>query len=226
MSFSYKKELLPLRDESYAAFMAKLLPTLDPSVILGVRLPALRAFYRERKGDKEFRLFLQSLPHETLEENLLHAISLEKEEVSTIRDSLRAFLPYVDNWEVADLISPKCFSRHKDATLLTVKECLQSSHTYTLRFGMKILMQNFFDEDFRAEYLEWGLRVPSGEYYLHMMKAWFFAEALVQHFDAALPYLLERRMEKRTHNMTIQKALDSFRIPKERKELLRSLRQK
>ena len=87
-------------------------------------------------------------------------------------------------------------------------------------------MRYFLDEAFRPEYLEWVASIKSDEYYIRMMQAWFFATALAKQWDAALPYIQQHRLDSVTHRMTIQKAVESFRITDEQKALLKTLRVK
>ena len=101
---------------------------------------------------------------------------------------------------------------------------MKSTHTYTIRFGICSLMRYFLDEAFLPEYLQWVASIKSDEYYIRMMQAWFFATALAKQWDVTLPYIKQHRLEKDTHNKTIQKAVESFRITDEQKELLKTWR--
>ena len=69
-----------------------------------------------------------------------------------------------------------------------------------------------------------GAAVETQEYYLRMIQAWYFATALAKQYEAVLPYLTEHRLESWTHNKTIQKAVESYRVTPEQKEYLKTLR--
>jgi len=220
-----REGLFSLQDVEYRAFQAKLMPTVDPEKIIGARMPELRKFAREVKGTEEATRFLQQLPHEYYDENNLHGLL-----VSFIKDpelciaELDRFLPYVDNWATCDMTSPAVFRKHPAGLLPKVREWMASGHTYTVRFGIKTLMNDYLDDAFSPEYPEWVAAVESEEYYVRMMIAWYFATALAKQPEAVLPYLENRRLEPWTHNKTIQKARESYRISPEMKTYLSRLK--
>lgn len=220
-----RARLFDLQDEGYRAFHSRLMPTVPPETIIGVRVPALRRLAKQLAGTPQAEAFLQELPHIYYEENNLHAFLLE-----SIRDydaalaATEKFLPYIDNWATCDSFCPKVFAKHKEELLPVLRRWMASDHPYTVRYGMEMLMRYYLDEDFRPEHLAWAAAVHSGEYYINMMRAWYFATALAKQPEAALPWLTERRLDVWTHNKTIQKAVESSRIPAETKAFLRTLR--
>ena len=212
-------------DEKYAEFQSKLIPGIPPETIIGVRVPALRAASRVYINDPEHVEFMNELPHEYYEENVLHGMLIERiNDFDECVAELEKFLPYVDNWAVCDLMSPGCFKKHKPELLGYIRKWAASPETYTCRFGLKMLMTHFLDADFRPEYLEIPAAVKSDEYYVKMMVAWLFATALAKQWDATIPYIEEGRLDTWTHNKTIQKAIESYRITDGQKEYLRSLK--
>lgn len=222
-----QKMLYDIRDEEYAAFQAKLTPTIDSSLFIGVRVPQVRALAKEYKKDKAHEAFLHALPHKYYDENMLHGLLVcEIKDYETCIQETERFLPYVDNWAVCDIMSPKCFKKNKDKLIEEIKRWSSSEHTYICRFGMEMLMSHYLDDDFKAEYLEIPAKVISEEYYVNMMIAWFFATALAKQWDATILYLTENRLGDWVHNKTIQKAVESYRITPEQKEYLRTLRRK
>lgn len=219
--------LLALRDEGYRDFNASLLPTVERSRILGVRVPALRALARELRGTPEAADFLRTLPHEYYEENALHAyLVAEEKDFSRALAETERFLPYIDNWAVCDGFSPRVFARHRAELLPHIERWLASDHAYTVRFGVKLLMEHFLDADFSPAYPAWVAAVRSEEYYVNMMLAWYFATALAKQYEPTLPYLTEQRLPRWVHNKTIQKAVESRRIAPAQKDFLRTLRRK
>ena len=214
-----------LRDEKNAAFVAKLIPELDPGTILGARTPALRKLAKELWRAEDVTGFLAALPHRLFEENGLHAFFLEQiRDFDRCLEETERFLPYLDNWATCDSLSPPVFARHRAELLARIRVWLASEKPYTVRFGIGMLMRHFLEEDFRPEMLDWVCAVRSEEYYVNMMRAWYFATALAKQEQAALPLLRERRLDPWTHNKTIQKAVESRRISDERKAELRALR--
>ena len=222
-----RAELYRLQDEKYRDFQAKLIPGMEPETMIGVRTPALRAYAKELTKRTDVTEFLDALPHFYFDENQLHAFILSG--MKDFEECVRAvgrFLPYVDNWATCDQLSPKVFGKNHAALLPWIEKWIASKETYTVRFGIGMLMQHFLDADFDPVSLEWVTELRSEEYYINMMRAWYFATALAKQYDAALPYLKNRRLDVWTHNKTIQKAVESYRITDEQKAYLKTLRVK
>jgi 3-methyladenine DNA glycosylase AlkD len=213
------------QDEKYKEFMSRLIPTVDPKKVLGVRTPALKAMAKQLKNDERGRRFLEELPHAYFEENQLHGFLIsEIGDFEMCIDALEKFLPYMDNWATCDQTSPKVFKKHREELLPYIQKWLQSPYTYTVRFAVGLLMQHFLDADFKPEYLEMVSGIRSEEYYINMEIAWYMATALAKQWDAAIPYLEQVKMEKWVHNRTIQKARESYRITEEQKAYLKTLK--
>lgn len=217
--------LFQLQDKSYRDFHSKLIPTIPVETIIGVRIPAIRKLAKEYGKDPESVEFLKQLPHTYYDENILHALLVaEIKDYEVCVKEVERFLPYVDNWAVCDIFSPKVFRKNKDKLIDKIREWTASDHPYTCRFGMGMLMTHFLDEDFRVEYLEIPATVHSEEYYVNMMIAWFYATALAKQWDATIGYIEDQRLDTWTHNKTIQKARESYRITPEQKEYLKTLK--
>jgi len=222
-----RRRLFELRDLKYKEFSSKLMPTVDPETVIGIRTPDLRKLAKEYAKTPEAMEFLKILPHRYYEENNLHGFLIE-----TIKDydaavaAVDAFLPFIDNWATCDMISPKVFKKHLPDLYEKIKVWLKSDRTYTVRFGIGMLMSFYLDEHFVPEMLELTADIRSDEYYVNMMIAWYFATALAKQYDASLPYIQNQRLEKWTHNKAIQKAIESYRISDESKAYLRTLKVK
>ena len=217
--------LFQLQDKGYRDFQSKLIPTIPVETIIGVRIPAIRKLAKEYGKDPESVEFLKQLPHTYYDENILHALLVaEIKDYEVCVKEVERFLPYVDNWAVCDIFSPKVFRKNKDKLIDKIREWIASEHPYTCRFGMEMLMTYFLDEDFRVEYLEIPAAVHSEEYYVNMMIAWFYATALAKQWDAAVGYIEKKCLDPWNHNKTIQKARESYRITREQKEYLKTLK--
>ena len=218
-------KLFQMRDEKYAAMQVKILPTVEKDSIIGVRTPELRAFAKALFGDTETESFLRELPHWYFDENQLHAflISQEKDFDKCIAET-EAFLPFIDNWATCDQLSPKAFKREAQKLLPYIRKWIRSEHVYTVRFAIGMLMQHFLDGNFSPEYPEMVAGARSEEYYVNMMRAWYFATALAKQYDSVIPYLEGKKLDIWTHNKTIQKSIESYRITDEQKEYLRTLK--
>jgi 3-methyladenine DNA glycosylase AlkD len=221
-----RKKLYEQQDTRYRDFQVKLIPGADPASFIGVRTPALRQMAKELPAEDAAE-FLSDLPHRYFDENQLHAFI-----ISAMRDfdacmaETERFLPYVDNWATCDQMSPKVFKKHKKELLVHIDRWIASEKTYTVRFGIGMLMEHYLDEEFDTSYPEKVAHVRSDEYYVMMMKAWYFATALAKQYDAVIPFIEEGRLDQRTHNKAIQKALESYRISPEKKEYLKKLKVK
>ena len=220
-----RKALLKQQDEKYRAFQSGLMPTVAPETILGVRTPELRKLAKELSRREDIGGFLQALPHEYFNEYQLHALILsEEKDFGRCVEAVVAFLPHVDNWATCDQMSPKVFKKHRSELLPHLRKWLCAEETYTVRFAVVMLMQHYLEEDFSPEYPALVAAIRSEEYYIRMAVAWYFATALAKQYDGVLPYLEEKRLDPWTHNKTIQKAIESYRITPEQKDYLRSLK--
>lgn len=224
---SIRETLVSLADPAYRTFHSKLMPTVDPGKILGVRVPQLRKLAKELAGTQAAAEFLNDLPHQYYDEDNLHGFLIAAgKDFSWVLAQLDRFLPYVDNWATCDLMSPKVFKKHPAGLEEKIQAWLASEAEYTVRFGLGTLLGFYLDDGFRLEHLQWAARLRREEYYIRMMVAWYFATALVKQYDHALPYLEEERLDLWTHNKTIQKAVESTRVSPEHKAYLRTLRRK
>lgn len=220
-----RARLFALADPAYGDFQAGLMPGIPRERIIGVRVPHLRTLAKELRGAPAADAFLAELPHPYYEENNLHGFLLD-----CIRDfdaclaATERFLPCIDNWATCDGTSPRALIEKPEVLLAHVQEWLASTHTYTVRFGIETLMRHFLDERFEAAYPDAVAALRSDAYYVNMMIAWYFATALAKQYDAVLPYIENRRLDRWTHNKTIQKAVESCRITDTQKAYLRTLR--
>lgn len=220
-----QKELFALQDKSYGDFQAKLVPNIPRELFIGVRVPYARKLAKRLAKEPKASEFLKDLPHKYYDENILHALLIsEMKDYNECMAAVDKFLPYVDNWAVCDILSPKIIKKNKAPLLKKIKEWSASEKTYTCRFGIEMLMTYFLDDDFKPEYLEIPASVHSEEYYVRMMIAWFFATALAKQWDATIKYIEDHRLDTWTHNKAIQKARESRRIAPKQKEYLKSLK--
>lgn len=219
------EELFKLQDIKYRDFQVKLIPNYSIDIMIGVRTPDLRNYAKKIIKENKYKEFLEELPHKYFDENQLHAFI-----ISEIKDYekciiyINKFLPYVDNWATCDQMSPKIFKKNKVKLIIEIMRWIKSKKTYTVRFGIGMLMQYYLDDDFNPKYLEKVSKIKSKEYYVNMMIAWYFATALAKKYDDAIKYIENNILDKWTHNKTIQKALESYRISSEQKEYLKSLK--
>ena len=214
-----------MQDPAYRDFHSNLMPGIDKDTIIGIRTPQLRRFAKQLAQMAEAEQFLHRLPHQYYEENNLHMMLVAQiKDYESCLAEVERFLPYVDNWATCDLPAPKCFEKHKKELIAVIRKWISSEKTYVVRYGIGLLLRLYLDADFDPAYLELVTAVQSEEYYVNMMIAWYLATALAKQWEETIPYLEERRLSEWVHRKTIQKAVESYRITKEKKEYLRSLR--
>ena len=220
-----REHLFSLSDSSYKDFNSSLIPTLNKSCMIGVRVPDIRKYAKEIKCTDAADRFLNSLPHKFYEENLLHGYLIEFiSDFDECINAINRFLPYVDNWAVCDTVSPKVFSKNKDKLIYFIYKWIKSKDTYTVRYGIGMLMRHYLDDQFKQEYPTLVANIKSDDYYINMMKAWYFATALAKQYDNVISYLENKKLDKWTHNKTIRKAIESYRITENQKQYLKILR--
>lgn len=217
--------LLEAKDDKYRDFQAKLVPNVSPDTIIGVRTPDMRKIAKEVFNSPEKDEFLKELPHKYYEENLVHffIIAMIKDFDECI-EKVEEFLPYVDCWPVSDQATPKSFKKNHAKLLPYIRNWIASDHVYTARFGIRMLMNEFLDDDFKDEYLELVASKEGDDYYLKMMVAWYFATALAKKYDESVKYIEGRKLDDWIHKKAIQKAVESYRVTDEHKEHLKKYR--
>ena len=220
-----QETLFSMQDVKYRDFQVKLIPGYTTERMIGVRTPALRSYAKRLLKESDVSAFLSELPHQYFDENQLHAFLISgMKDYEKVLAELEKFLPYVDNWATCDQLSPKIFKKHISELIDEIQRWMASEHTYTVRFGIGMLMQHYLDANFQPEYLEWVTAVQSEEYYINMMRAWYFATALAKQYETTIPVLEQQKLDIWTHNKTIQKARESYRISEEQKDYLKSLK--
>lgn len=220
-----QKHLFELQDIKYRDFHSRLMPDIDKETIIGIRVPVLRKYAKSIAGTELSEKFIKELPHRYYEENNLHMMLITRiKDYDKCLSEVERFLPYIDNWATCDFPAPKCFENHKEELLPVIKRWIASGETYTIRYGIGMLMRLYLDADFDPEYVKLVAGVESDEYYVNMMIAWYMATALAKQWDAVVPYIEEHRMSDWVHRKTIQKAVESYRITDEQKRYLKGYR--
>ena len=213
------------KSKTLQEFNAKLIPNINKNKILGVKIPTLRTFAKHIYKECDCSTFLNALPHDTLEENHLHAFLIEQEkDFEKCLVLTQKFLPYIDNWAVCDCFKPLVFKCNKPKFLPVVKGWLKSSNAWVVRYGVNMLLTHYLDDFFSIEQAYLVARLPFEDYYVKMVVAWYFATALAKQYDSVLPLLESKILPTWTHNKTIQKAIESFRITDSQKDYLRTLK--
>lgn len=218
---SVQAELFAMQDIGYRDFQSRLMPTVPKERVIGVRTPELRRYASAFSRRPEALQYLSLLPHTYYEENNLHAFLIER-----LRDfdgtvaALDRFLPFVDNWATCDMMSPKIFARRQEELLPHVRRWMTSGQTYTVRFGIGMMLRYYLGDRFSPTYPEEVARLCGEEYYVNMMIAWYFATALAFQYPVILPYIAEHRLSPWVHEKTVRKAIESYRLTPQQKDEL------
>ena len=219
-----RNKLFSLQDAGYKAFHSKLMPDIDPDIIIGIRIPELRKLAKELSGSPEAEIFLASLPHKYYEENNLHAFLIENiKDYDLCIKAVNEFLPYIDNWATCDSLRPKVFKKHLPELENQAFEWLNSADTFTVRFGIECLMLYFLGKNFSIDHANKIAKVDCSEYYVSMMVAWYFATALAKQQEAILPFFENQVLEPVTHKRAIRKSIESYRISSELKAYIKQM---
>lgn len=222
-----QQHLFDIRSDSdYRTLQQKIINNIDPETIIGIRTPDVKKYAKELRKSGDYKAFISKLPHKYYEENLLHAMILNDEkDFDTAVSETEKFLPFVDNWAVCDQFIPRVHKKHTDELLPYITKWLASGEEYTIRYGMKMLMTFYLDDKFRPEYLDMVAGADRTDLkYVSLMTAWYFATALAKQYNDAVKVIESGRLDKRTHNKAIQKAVESFRVTDEQKAYLRTLK--
>lgn len=222
-----RSKLFEMRDVKYQQFNSSLIPNVNSEFVIGVRTPELRKYASELAKRDDIGEFLAVLPHEYFEENQLHAFIIEKtKDYDKCLAQVEEFLPFIDNWATCDQCAPKVLVKNPERLISSVKQWISSDKPYTIRYGIGMLMRVYLDDRFSPEYPELVAAVESQEYYVNMMRAWYFATALAKQYEAVIGYFEDARLDEWTHNKSIQKAIESYRVSDERKAYLKTLKRK
>jgi len=218
------ERLFKLSEKEYGDFIQNLTPTIKRENVIGVRTPLVKELAKELVKNDEYQDFIKELPHKYYEENMLHGLILTFiKDFDLCINLTDRFLKYIDNWAVCDSLNPNVFKKHKEELLIWIKKWIKTSDTYTVRFGVKCLMNYYLDEDFKKEYLNIPLTIKSDEYYINMMIAFYYATALAKDYEETIKIIENNELDTWIHNKTIRKAIESYRVTEEHKTYLRSL---
>lgn len=210
MMGSVEKRLREEATEKHRVFMQKLLPTLDPETILGVRVADIRRIGKETPSS-----FLHDLPHTYFEENMLHAFLINALPFDEVFDALASFSPYLDNWAVVDGIDPKAFYGGA-SSMPYFLNLARDSRPFVARLGIVLALYHI-DEDPKGA-IEALSRIHSEAYYVQMALAWFFAEAVLHEPEAVVELLEDKKLDLSVHQKTIRKIRESRRVSQSMKD--------
>lgn len=224
----YRQAIAAASQPDYAVFQRRI--ASDTSYpIAGVRMPVLRKLAKQA-ATRDWRSLLSCVRYENYEQVMFSGlvIAYAPEELSVKIPVLRQFLPLLDSWALTDSIVPTLkFHLHERPLLWNfAQECLADSHTYTVRFGIVMLLRFFLTGDDTVRTAATLTQLHDDRYYVNMALAWCFAEMAVHDYGLVENILKNHTLDRFVHNKTIQKMRESFRFTKEQKAALVLLRRK
>ncbi len=221
-------QLLEGRDEKYREFHKSLVPGVEN--IIGVRLPNIRGIAKKYSNTNEGFDFIGSLPHTYYDENMTHGliIGFLKRDRVEIRSYIDKFLPYVDNWAVCDSFVSclKTFFKNREFAFEFLEKQLGTDEVYRIRFALVSFLNYYMDDEYIDRVLDYTVSVKNDDYYVKMAQAWLVSVGIAKQYSKTVRLLSEGVLPPWVHNKSIQKSNESFRISKETKEYLNSLKVK
>lgn len=229
MTYDLLPLLLPLAEPAYRDFHVKLVPELDASQMLGIRMPALRKLGRElAKGPDAAIILADRTPDTYYEETVIRGvvIACAKLDLAARLEQIAAFVPYIGNWAVCDTFVSGL--KFRDADLPSVRTFLEpyvtSSEEFPARFGAVMLLRFFVRPDTLDDTLRTLTALPATGYNARMAVAWALAECLVKFPEPTFSHLETHPLDLWTYRKTLQKALESRRLPEALRTTLRQKR--
>lgn len=207
------ERLFQMQDIKYKEFHQRLIPNIEPDSVIGVRMPALRAYAKGLVKAGKAEAFFKEVPHRYYDEKTLHGImiGLVSKTPGEALKLIDEFLPYVDNWATCDSMPPKILKKDLKLLRRTVIPWLDSDDTYRVRFAVVAMLQFLLEDEFEASDLERLATIKSDEYYINMAIAWYYSFALIKQYDQTIGLFEGKTLDKWIHNKSIQKAIELLR---------------
>ena len=211
--------LVAYREQEFAAFQCKLIPTKQ--MILGVRTPTLRKLAKQYADNFTE---IVNFPDEYYEVTFIKLTMVSAMPYEQFLRYVEKCVAWIDNWATCDSFKAKCLSKHKEEFLPFIEKIFNNGGEFYQRYALVVLLSEYVEEKYfpiLKKYLE---NANTAFYYVHMSAAWLTAEMLIKLYDKGVEILQSGILDITTHNKSIQKAIESYRLTKEQKEYLRSLK--
>lgn len=221
------ENLREMADEKYREFHSRLIPGVE-SIFYGVRVPALRKLARQLVKE-DWRGFVELAKDSSVYEfNMLCGMvcALAKCDFEEKLEYMEKFIPSINNWAVCDIVCGdlKDVKNHQERMYEFILPYLESQKEYEVRFAVVILMQYFVTDEYINDVLKIYDDIRHKGYYVKMAVAWGISICYVKYRDITLEYLASCNLEDFTYNKSVQKMIESFRVSREDKEMLRSMK--
>lgn len=225
-------ELIMLKDEKYKEFNKKLCPDTNLEM-LGIRVPILRKFAQKILKSNEYNIeeFLKNKDIKFFEEVQLKGfiIGYKKTGFENKLKLIEEFISYIDSWAITDTFVPTLKIKKenlKDYWNFILKY-INSEKEFEVRFSIVSMLDYFIIDQYVDKVIEILNNVSNEGYYVKMAVAWTLAEIGIKYNGKAMQFLKRKNnLDKFTYNKTLQKMIESYRIDKEQKDVLRMMKRK
>lgn len=228
MKQKIKEKLFELADQKYKEFHSGLCPGSDN--IIGVRVPILRNYAKELAKEYEVNELLKQIDNQYYEEIMLQGmlIGLTKQDFETMQNQIEEFIPKIDNWAVCDVFCAglKATKKRKEEIWQFIQKYLLSDQEFEIRFGVVMILDYYIEEDYLEKDFKIFDSIISQAYYVQMAVAWAISICLIKFYDETIHYLKTANLDDFTYNKALQKAIESYRITDEKKQILRKMKRK
>lgn len=227
MEKEIREALFLLADEEYQKFHSSLCPGTNN--IIGIRVPVLRNVAREIvKGD--WRNYLKTAQNDYYEEIMLQGmvIGLAKMELQERLEYIKNFVPKIDNWAVCDVTCAglKFTKKHMKEMWDFLQSYINSKKEFEIRFGVVMLLDFYITEEYIEKVLAILNNIHHEGYYVKMAVAWAISICYIKFPKETLRLLQNNDMDTFTYNKALQKVIESYRVTKEDKEIIRKMKRK
>ena len=227
MENKIREKLFELADEKYRQFHSGLCPGVDN--IIGVRVPILRNYAKELLKENNLSQLIKEINDKYYEEIMLKGMLIglsKKENLNTILNYIREFIPKIDNWAVCDVFCAglKITNKYKKEMWEFIQTYLKSEKEFEIRFSVVMILDYYIDEDYLDKDFMIFDSITSEDYYAQMAVAWTVSICLIKFYDETINYLRRSKLDIFTFNKALQKAVESYRINDEQKEFLKNMK--
>ncbi len=228
ISNKIKQELIQMSDSKYKSFHSNLCPGINN--ILGIRVPVLREYAKKLIKKYSFEELINNIDDEYYEEIMLQGMLIglnSKENFNVIKKYIEGYIPKIDNWAICDTFCAglKIVNQNKENMWGFIKQYLDSDQEFYLRFAIVIILDYYIEEKYLEEIFRIFNNIQSEYYYVKMAIAWAISICLIKYYDKTINYLKNNsKIDKWTYNKSLQKAIESYRITKDQKELLKNMK--
>lgn len=232
MKLGIRNRLLNLQDTEYQKFNKKLCPDTNREM-LGIKMPAIRSLAKEvALSDSNWIEYVKDDSLEYFEEILIQGLIIGYSKL-LLEDKLtllKYVIPRLDSWAMTDTIVPTLKVKNNSLKVYWnyIQEYISSDKEFEVRFAVVSMLDYFINDEYVDEVIKILSNIKHEGYYVKMAVAWTLAEVGIKYNNKLLSFILsnDNKLDKFTHNKTLQKMIESYRISDEQKELLRDLKRK